>query len=170
MEKNSIIVLEKDPRHAANSLQDSDLADQHKQCESILATAHRVIDGTPIEWLDGRVEWKLGDARNESLPPATRIYSQWTQWVREAVENYNWLVDYYCSISAEAAWRFQLTAELECIFDLLTPPLQLKDWDRTPMPFGAKTLTNYRQYYKLLENKVYTRREPPEWLKDDEEK
>lgn len=149
----------------------------------ILSTAHRVIDGMCVEVTYKKLDklrkkkvWILDDSRNDILYSATHINHPCSIWVRESVENYNWLVDHFFALANEYTYRYgkHHKSAVELGYTLQSPPYGLRDWDWTIPPscmdesftVGDDPVENYRSYYKYGKRDLHnwTKRNPPEWI------
>lgn len=145
----------------------------------LLSTAHRVLDGIEsVDTSSGRKKkvYKLNDERDSILYSATHINHPSAVWARQAVENYNWLVDHLFALSDEYTYRYgryHLTMK-KMALTIQSPPLNLKEWDMTPMPscmdeqykIGDDPIANYRNYYKYGKASMHNwkNRQAPEWI------
>jgi hypothetical protein len=145
----------------------------------LLSTAHRLLDGTEsIDTSSGRKKkvYKLPDDRDDVLYSATHANHPSAVWARQSVENYNWLVDHLFALSEEYTYRYGKThlTITKLGVPIASPPLNLKDWDMTPMPscmdeqykIGEDPIANYRNYYKYGKASMHSwkKREAPEWI------
>jgi hypothetical protein len=97
-------------------------------------------------------------------------------WARQSVENYNWLVDHLFALSEEYTYRYGKThlTITKLGVPIASPPLNLKEWDMTPMPscmdaqyiIGEDPIANYRNYYKYGKTSMHSwkKRPVPEWI------
>jgi hypothetical protein len=145
----------------------------------LLSTAHRLLDGTEsIDASSGRKKkvYKLPDDRDAVLYSATHANHPSAIWTRQAVENYNWLVDHLFALSDEYTYRYGKThlTITKLGIPIASPPLNLKEWDMTPMPscmdeqykIGEDPIANYRNYYKYGKASMHSwkKREAPVWI------
>jgi hypothetical protein len=145
----------------------------------LLSTAHRVLDGIEsIDTSSGRKKkvYKLNDDRDLILYSATHINHPSAVWARQAVENYNWLVDHLFALGTEYTYRYgkQHLTITKLGVPIASPPLNLKEWDMTPMPscmdvqykIGDDPIANYRNYYKYGKASMHSwkKREAPDWI------
>jgi hypothetical protein len=145
----------------------------------LLSTAHRLLDGTEsIDTSSGRKKkvYKLPDDRDTVLYSATHANHPSAVWARQSVENYNWLVDHLFALSDEYTYRYGKThlTITKLGIPIASPPLNLKEWDMTPMPscmdeqykIGEDPIANYRNYYKYGKASMHSwkKREAPEWI------
>jgi hypothetical protein len=125
----------------------------------LLSTAHRVIDGAPVEVtyktpdqiidmpfegtsfiragkLRKKKVWVIDDNRNDILYNATHINHPSAVWCRESVSNYSWLVDHLFALSAEYTYRYgkKHATMAKLGYEIQSPPFNLKEYDPTPMP------------------------------------
>jgi len=145
----------------------------------LLSTAHRLLDGTEsIDTSSGRKKraYTLPDDRDTILYSATHINHPSAVWARQAVENYNWLVDHLFALGTEYTYRYgkQHLTITKLGVPIASPPLNLKEWDMTPMPscmdeqykIGEDPIANYRNYYKYGKASMHSwkKREVPVWI------
>jgi hypothetical protein len=112
----------------------------------------------------------------ESLYKSTHKNHPSAVWARQAVENYNWLVDHLFALGTEYTYRYgkQHATITKLGVPIASPPLNLKEWDMTPMPscmdeqykIGEDPIVNYRNYYKYGKTSMHSwkKRETPEWI------
>jgi hypothetical protein len=145
----------------------------------LLSTAHRLLDGTEsIDTSSGRKKrvYALSDERDAVLYSATHANHPSAVWARQSVENYNWLVDHLFALSDEYTYRYGKThlTITKLGVPIASPPLNLKEWDMTPMPscmdeqykIGEDPIANYRNYYKYGKASMHSwkKREAPDWI------
>jgi hypothetical protein len=145
----------------------------------LLSTAHRLLDGIEsIDTSSGRKKkvYKLSDDRDAVLYSATHANHPSAVWARQSVENYNWLVDHLFALSEEYTYRYGKThlTITKLGVPIASPPLNLKEWDMTPMPscmdeqykIGEDPIANYRNYYKYGKASMHSwkKREAPDWI------
>ena len=181
--------LHEDPKQCATWLSDWDV-DRAVHCSvQSLCAAHYVLDSIPNKVTLRHREYDMesevivyvfGDERDVLLSP---IYvadqfenSKMALWVRESVENYNWMVDYAYALCLEYEYRFELKLEdfVKALYLLQSPPHNLKEWDWTDPSLDSmvdnpelqETLTKLfkREYIATNNDKVWSKRTPPDWL------
>jgi hypothetical protein len=176
----NIFYISENPVQAAQWMVDKHVVKMILESAQLLSTAHRLLDGEQYEGLTatGRKakRWRLNDAREPVVYSATHINHPSCVWARSSVENYNWLVDHFFALMEEYTYRYDKEHKCfgELSYMLQSPPKNLKDWDRTPMPsamddkykISDDALTNYRNYYIYGKERMHkwTRREAPEWI------
>ena len=175
----NIFYLDEDPRQCAEWMVDKHVVKMILETAQLLSTAHRVLDG--IESIDTSSDrkkkvYKLNDDRDLILYSATHINHPSAVWARQAVENYNWLVDHLFALGTEYTYRYGKThlTITKLGVPIASPPLNLKEWDMTPMPscmddqykIGEDPIANYRNYYKYGKASMHSwkKREAPEWI------
>lgn len=178
----NIFYISSDPVQAAEWMVDKHVVKMILESAQLLSTAHRVLDGREIE---GRTDtgrkarrWVLDDAREHIIYKATHVNHPSAIWCREAVENYNWLVDHFFALMAEYKYRYNKDHACfgELSYMLASPPKNLQDYDMTKMPsamadeyiISEDPIVNYRNYYKLgkINLHKWTKRKPPEWINE----
>ena len=175
----NIFYLHEDPRQCAEWMVDKHVVKMILETAQLLSTAHRLLDGTEsIDTSSGRKKkvYKLPDDRDDVLYSATHANHPSAVWARQSVENYNWLVDHLFALSEEYTYRYGKThlTITKLGVPIASPPLNLKDWDMTPMPscmdeqykIGEDPIANYRNYYKYGKASMHSwkKREAPEWI------
>lgn len=175
----NIFYLHEDPRQCAEWMVDKHVVKMILETAQLLSTAHRILDGEEsIDTSSGRKKkvYKLHDERDGILYSATHINHPSAVWTRQAVENYNWLVDHLFALSDEYTYRYgkrHMTME-KMALTIQSPPLNLNEWDMTPMPscmdeqykIGDDPIANYRNYYKYGKASMHSwkKRQAPEWI------
>jgi hypothetical protein len=175
----NIFYLDEDPRQCAEWMVDKHVVKMILETAQLLSTAHRILDG--VESIDTsgprkKKVYTLNDDRNTILYSATHINHPSAVWARSSVENYNWLVDHLFALDAEYTFRYdkQHATITKMGVEIASPPLNLKEWDWTPMPscmdpqyiIGEDPIANYRNYYKYGKASMHSwkKREAPEWI------
>ena len=175
----NIFYLDEDPRQCAEWMVDKHVVKMILETAQLLSTAHRLLDGTEsIDTSSGRKKkvYKLPDDRDAVLYSATHANHPSAVWARQSVENYNWLVDHLFALSEEYTYRYGKThlTITKLGIPIASPPLNLKEWDMTPMPscmdeqykIGEDPIANYRNYYKYGKASMHSwkKREAPDWI------
>ena len=175
----NIFYLHEDPRQCAEWMVDKHVVKMILETAQLLSTAHRLLDGTEsIDTSSGRKKrvYTLPDDRDAVLYSATHANHPSAVWARQSVENYNWLVDHLFALSDEYTYRYGKThlTITKLGVPIASPPLNLKEWDMTPMPscmdeqykIGEDPIANYRNYYKYGKASMHSwkKRETPEWI------
>ena len=179
----NIFYIDEDPRQCAEWMVDKHVIKMIVETAQLLSTAHRVMDGE-LQIIEKEVNgktrktktWVLGDHRELVMYNATHINHPSAVWVRQSVENYNWLADHMFALSDEYRYRYNKRhATIEKMgYDLQSPPHKLEDWDWTPMPsvmadeyiVSDNPVENYRNYYRLGKTNLHhwKNRPTPEWI------
>jgi hypothetical protein len=179
----NIFYLHEDPRQCAEWMVDKHVVKMILETAQLLSTAHRVIDGLEVKLeleKDGKIRkktaWVLDDDRNDILYNATHVNHPSAIWCRQSVSNYNWLVDHLFALGDEYRYRYGKThlTITKLGIPIASPPLNLKEWDMTPMPscmdeqykIGEDPIANYRNYYKYGKASMHKwkNRPVPEWI------
>lgn len=176
----NIFYVDQDPIIAAQCLVDKHCVKMIVETAQLLSTAHRILDGDEYvgESKTGRKakRWRLNDGRQDVLYSASHINHPSAVWVRQSVENYNWLVDHMFALGDEYTYRYgKKHSTIEKLgYELQSPPYKLKEWDWTPMPccmpdeykVSDDPVLNYREYYKIGKAKLHswTKRDAPDWM------
>ncbi len=155
----NIFYIDKDPKQCAKWMVDKHVVKMILETAQLLSTAHRVIDGAPVEVtyktpdqvidmpfegtsfikkgkLRKKKVWVVDDNRNDVLYNATHINHPSAVWCRESIENYAWLVDHLFALGAEYTYRYgKKHATMEKLgYIIQSPPFNLREYDMTPMP------------------------------------
>lgn len=179
----NIFFLDEDPVLAAQYQVDKHVVKMIVETAQLLSTAHRVLDGLEVQLTvekDGKLRkkkvWVIDDERNGILYNATHINHPSAVWVRESVENYNWLVDHLFALSDEYTYRYgKKHATIQKLgYEIQSPPFNLKEWDWTQPPcamaeeyiISDNYIENYRNYYAKGKSKFHKwkNRPQPEWI------
>ena len=179
----NIFMLDECPVQSAQSMVDKHVVKMILESAQLLSTAHRVLDGAPVEVTlekDGKrrkkTVWILGDQRNDVLYNATHINHPSAIWARQSISNYSWLVDHLFALSDEYTHRYNKRhATMSKLGYLIqSPPFNLNDWDITKMPscmdpeyiVSEDPIENYRNYYRLGKANLHSwkNRQPPSWI------
>lgn len=175
----NIFYIDEDPIQAAQWMVDKHVVKMILESAQLLSTAHRILDG--VETVDqspsGRKKkvWTLRDQRELVMYSATHVNHPSAVWCRTSVENYLWLVEHFAALLDEYTYRYGKQHKCaSMLYELQSPPHNLKDYDMTPMPsamaeeykISNDPLTNYRNYYKFGKSRMHkwTKRQPPEWI------
>lgn len=181
----NIFFLDSDPIQAAQWQVDKHVVKMILESAQMLSTAHRVLDGAPIEVtykvpstekIRKKKVWVIDDDRNDILYSATHINHPSNVWLRQSVENYNWLVEHMFALGEEYTYRYGKKHKTitKVGYELQSPPRNLRDWDMTTMPscmdaefiVGDDPILNYRNYYAKGKAKLHKwkKREAPDWI------
>jgi hypothetical protein len=181
----NIFYLHESPVQCAEWMVDKHVVKMILETAQLLSTAHRVIDGAPVEVTLRNTEtgklrkkkvWVLDDNRNDVLYSCTHMNHPSAVWARASVENYLWLAEHLLALGDEYTYRYgkqHLTMQ-KLGYTLQSPPFHLRDYDMTEMPscmdkeyiISDDPITNYRNYYKYGKSRMHkwTKRPVPEWL------
>lgn len=180
----NIFYLDECPRQCAEWMVDKHVVKMIVETAQLLSTAHRVMDGLEVKVdyktdkgkLRSKNVWILPDHRNDIFYNATHRNHPSAAWVRESVENYNWLVDHLFALSDEYTYRYgkQHLTIRKLGYEIQSPPRNLRNWDWTSPPSAMDTeyivstdpIENYRNYYKYGKAKLHSwkKREAPAWI------
>jgi len=184
----NIFYVDRDPVVAAQCLVDKHVVKMILESAQLLSTAHRILDGeerVQQRLIPGTLEnpmyrkhrsWKLPDSRDDTMYQATHVNHPSAVWCRTSIENYLWLADHFHALLCEYTYRYGKIHKcaLDISYLLMSPPLELKEWDMTAMPscmpdeykVSDDPCTNYRMYYTIGKSKLHkwTKRQPPEWI------
>jgi hypothetical protein len=177
----NIFFVDSDPEKAAQSLVDRHVVKMILESAQLLSTAHRVIDGIPVNdtTVNGRkiVRYSLQDGRDSLLYKSTHQNHPCAVWIRQSVENYIWLVDHLYALIDEYNFRYDKIHKVRrdgLDFILQSPPYGLKNWDFVQPPLAMPDeykltndiVGNYREYYRKGKSHLFswTKRQPPSWI------
>lgn len=174
----NIFYISNDPIQAARWMVDKHVVKMILESAQLLSTAHRVLDGKEyIDSSSGRriKRWELGDGREQVMYKATHINHPSAVWCRQSVENYLWLVEHFIALLDEYTYRYGKTHKCyDMMYQLQSPPLNLKEWDATPMicampeeyQTSSDPVENYRNYYRVGKVNLHkwTKRDAPDWI------
>jgi len=162
----NVFFLDYDPKTCAEMHCDRHVTKMIVEYSQLMSTAHRVLDGTPIQRLSasGRKQtaYVLADNRDTTLYSATHINHPSAVWVRQNHQNYNWLYAMWCHLLDEYTHRYgKIHACARLKNALLVPPKNIPlgiFTEPTPaMPDDVKvpgnSLASYHNYYK--QNKTH---------------
>lgn len=181
----NIFYLSEDPVEAARWMVDKHVVKMILESAQLLSTAHRVLDGAPVEVsykIPGKDKirkkkvWVLEDARNDVLYNATHINHPSAVWCRDSIQNYNWLVEHLFALGDEYTHRYNkkhVTID-KLGYTLQSPPFNLRNYELTKMPsamaeeyiISDDPVVNYRNYYKYGKERMHkwTKRKQPVWI------
>lgn len=178
--KMNIFYIDESPVQAARWMVDKHVVKMILESAQLLSTAHRVLDGMEVVVVNPDTNrkskrWILPDAREGKLYKATHMNHPSAIWCRESIQNYTWLSEHLYALLDEYTYRYDKRHACSSLaYDLQSPPLNLKKYDRTPMPsamadeykISNDPLTNYRNYYKMGKSNLHkwTKRSQPEWI------
>lgn len=185
----NIFYIDEDPVQAAQWMVDKHVVKMILESAQLLSTAHRVLDGEisiSQRLVPGTLEnpkyrkhtrWVLHDDRDNIMYSATHINHPSAVWVRQSIENYNWLVDHFFALCAEYTYRYGKVHKCYAMgFYLQSPPMNLQKVDWTPMPscmadeykVNDNPIDNYKNYYKIAKSSLHSwkKREAPEWINE----
>lgn len=171
--------MDSDPKKCAEMHLDKHVVKMIIEYAQLMSTAHRLLDGVPyIDKSSGRSikRWKLEDNRESVMMKASHINHPSAIWVRQNIENYNWLYKMWCFLCDEYTFRYNKihAVETRMINSLCYVPNNIRldnFYPPTPaMPDDVKinkdSLNSYRNYY--IKNKshiaIWTKREVPDWF------
>lgn len=175
----NIFYLDHDPAVCAQYHVDKHCVKMILEYAQLLSTAHRVIDGHPVEEKNAighrLVRYYIGDYRDELLYKSTHINHPSAIWVRQSRANYLWLYSLFAEVIKEYTYRYGKHHASESLLDVLSkPPVNIPDKPFTqPTPamdaefiISTDSIVNYRNYYINGKSDLiaYKKRDIPEWL------
>ena len=177
--------MDENPIEAAQALVDKHTIKMILESAQLLSTAHRVLDGAPVEVtykvpdadkIRKKKVWVIDDDRNYVLYNATHCNHPSAVWVRQSVANYAWLVDHLFALGDEYTYRYgKRHKTLDKLgYMIQSPPFNLREYDPTPMPccmpeeyiISNNPVECYREYYRhgKVNLHKWTKREVPAWI------
>lgn len=165
----NIFVLDEDPVRAAQMQCDKHVVKMTLETAQILCTVVRE------RAREGYADTFLYRATHKNHPC--------TKWAGASRDNYKWLIKHFDALAKEYKYRYGREHKSHVKFGkyLLIEALRVPTGELTPfalaMPDKFKLIGDpvqaYRAYYKYEKAKkfalVYTRRQKPEWLGDEDE-
>jgi hypothetical protein len=145
----NIFYLHKDPVKAASAMINKHVVKMVLESAQLLCTCHRVVDGTHyIDTSSGRKlqKWSHPDSfMDEHLYKSQHFNHPCSLWLRESVENYNWLYQHFIALGNEYKRRYNKEhASIVKLSEILkTPPKNLPQ-----VPFTEPAQAILPQYKK----------------------
>lgn len=179
----NIFYVDRDPYVAAKYLGDKHVVKMILESTQMLCTAHRVLDGVPITFMNAkgkkRTSYQFPDLKKEEmLYKPTHINHPCNIWIRNSVHAYCWLYRHACCLADEYTNRYNKThkcTDLLSTFlrrwpenipnNLFThPPLAMPDQYKL-----TNSIESYRNYYyheKVLTGKIKWKDSStiPDWI------
>lgn len=156
----NIFVLDDDPKLCAMAHCDKHVVKMILETAQMICTTHHLIGGYEYE-----IPYK-----------STHINHPCNRWLRDSVENYNWLMSLITHLNDEYRYRYDKNVNhksYDAVKDLPIP--DLPNIPRTrfarAMPdeikIGQNVVKSYRNYYNISKKDIisYKKRDPPKWLK-----
>jgi hypothetical protein len=175
----NIFYLDSEPKKCAQQHVDKHCVKMILEYAQLLSTAHRIIDGNPMEGRSqsGRRKtvYSLPDSRDTTLYSATHINHPSAVWVRQSRANYYWLFSLFQELMDEYTYRYGKVHATARLYDALyhSPKNipQAKFTEPTPaMPDHYKvagdSIQSYRNYYLGDKQRMFSwkNRETPSWV------
>ena len=177
----NIFVLDNKPDIAAQMHCDKHVVKMILETAQLLSTAHRVLDGTPVEYINESTGRKvktmeLHDERDLYLYKATHMNHPCAIWCREARANYVWLHELFLELNKEYTHRYNkihACMRLEPLLCIIPENIPENHGNMTPfpkaMPDDVKVedpIQSYRNYYIQYKKSFarWTNRETPSWI------
>lgn len=148
----------------------------------LLSTAHRILDGTPLETVSstGRKKtiYKLSSYYDDVLYSATHVNHPSAVWVRQSRANYNWLVSLLDELCKEYTYRygkvhkcerdglvnrlFRAPGNISTMRPFTEPTPAMPDQYKVP----GNSIQSYKNYYNGEKQRMFSwkKREQPEWI------
>ena len=171
----NIFYLHNDTKKCAEMHVDKHCVKMILEYAQLLSTAHRVIDGHEHigSTLTGRKvkRWKLDEPRESVLYSATHINHPSAIWVRQSLENYQWLYNMFRDLIQEYNYRYgkshkcsNLMSELQ--YAPKNIPRNVSFTEPTPaMPEEYKvpgnSIKSYHNYYNFAKQRMFSWKNRP---------
>lgn len=175
----NIFYLDQDARLCAEAHMDTHVRKMILEYAQLMSTAHRVLDGDEVlsKTSNGRkkILRVLSDPdMNSILYSATHINHPSAKWVRDSVQNYQWLFDMWVKLLDEYVHRFGKVHKTSSLKNYLKRlPQNINDVQFVPPPpvmesnfiVSGDSIQSYRKYYMIAKNSlaVWTNRSKPIW-------
>jgi hypothetical protein len=176
----NIFYLDYDTKKCAEMHVDKHCVKMILEYAQLLSTAHRVLDGHESITLSvsGRKKktWTISDDRNNVLYSATHINHPSAIWVRNSLENYQWLYNMFRDLLKEYTYRYGKTHKCSMLLGHLQYPPNSIPKDKpftepTPaMPDQYKvvgdSIKSYKNYYIGDKQRMFSwkNRQTPSWI------
>lgn len=185
----NVFYIHEDPEICAQQHCDSHASKMCVEYAQLMSTAHRVIDG---EMLVGRTTlgrrikrwYHPNPVLNKHLYKSVHVNHPSAVWVRESLENYEWLYDMWVCLCNEYQHRYGRVHEsfnkLEHILSVAPAKIESIGFTQ-PTPamknfpqciVEGDSLQSYRNYYWEAKRQFarWTKRDKPDWYQDFEVK
>lgn len=181
----NIFYVDKDPVAAAQALVNQHVVKMGLESAQLLCNAHRILDGSKVvERKDSkrkRTKWVMDGFLENVLYKATHTNHPCSVWVRESVENYNWLHSHMNAILSEYTVRYGKVHKIEkggLLLALSIPPVNIPKVPFTEPPFcmpdkyivSGDAVENYRNFYNHGKKHLHKWkvRPAPYWIEMEE--
>ena len=159
----NIFYLDRDPELAAQYHCDKHVVKMILESAQLLSTAHRVLDGVPVQGksvsgLRNVKRWRLDNEFDSVYYSASHVNHPSAVWVRTSRQHYSWLHDLFANLLNEYTFRYGKIHKCEG----LLKPLQRFPSNQSHAPFeeppqcmpdDSKNILSsviaYRNYYKI---------------------
>ena len=178
----NIFALSRDPIECARMHFDRHVVKMCIEYSQLLATAHRVIDGTVAKFnhpKKGIIDYKYAlaeETESPVMPLASHQNHPSNIWVRECTANYEWLYQLYLALGDEYTYRYgKVHASLRHADRLQYFPENIT-YSQKMTPFAlampdefkeSNPISSYRKYImygKRPDLHVWTKRKRPSWF------
>ena len=176
----NIFYLNNDTKKCAEMHVDKHCVKMILEYAQLLSTAHRVLDGILTVGVSKsgrqRKQYILSDQREQVLYSATHINHPSAVWVRQSLENYQWLYNMFRDLCYEYKFRYERDHKTSLLLsDLQYPPMNIPKnvcfTEPTPaMPEHYKvvgdSIQSYKNYYLGDKTRMFSwkKRETPSWI------
>ena len=176
----NIFYLDNDTKKCAEMHVDKHCVKMILEYAQLLSTSHRVLDGILTVGVSKsgrqRKQYILSDQREQVLYSATHINHPSAVWVRQSLENYQWLHNLFRDLCYEYKFRYNRDHKTSLLLgDLQYPPMNIPKnvcfTEPTPaMPDHYKvagdSITSYKNYYLGDKTRMFSwkNRQTPSWI------
>lgn len=175
----NIFILDRNPIVAAELMCDKHVVKMIVESAQMLSTTHRMLDGALEERLSvsGKRKvkyYKLNDWREDTMYKAVHFNHPCNVWLRQSLQNYNWLVRHFGALLREYTVRYNKLHKCSSLWECFTvSPDNIKKGPLTEfaqaMPDECKNsdaVQAYRTYYNKYKKDFATWkvRQIPEWF------
>lgn len=169
----NVFYVDENPVIAAQSLCDRHVIKMILESAQLLSTAHRLLDGSPIQ-VGKRIAYVLDDPNAEaSVYKMTHVNHPSSVWVRQSHQHYEWLYEHAMALCAEYTKRYGKTHKTQALLErylqdcprnlragcFIEPPQCMPEKYRR-----TNTVEAYRAYYIGDKARFATwKTQPPTW-------
>ena len=176
----NIFYLDKDTQKCAEMHVDKHCVKMILEYAQLLSTTHRYLDGILTDGLSKsgrkRKQYILSDEREQVLYSATHINHPSAVWVRQSLENYQWLYNMFRDLCYEYKFRYNRDHKTSLLMSTLQFPPDNIPKDKTftePPPampdqykVAGNSVASYQNYYLGDKASMFTwkNRQVPKWI------
>lgn len=182
----NVFFVDRDPVLAAQALVNQHVVKMGLESAQLLCNAHRILDGkkTVIRTDSKRKKttWVMDGFLDGVLYKPTHTNHPCSIWVRESIENYNWLLRHMEALLSEYTLRYEKIHKIQSgplLLALSIPPVNIPKISFTTPHFAMPDkyiisddpVENYRNYYNLGKKSLHKWkiRPAPYWITNSTE-